>query len=95
MLDLRKLWVELSWISQGQLFTLRKKCTFRGLIQKWNLQKSACDGGVEIELRPVLAQFGAKVSFENLFFEMLQFEDGQIMFNGFTSSQKFPTHCNI
>ena len=27
--------------------------------QKWNLQKSACDDGVKIELRPVLAQFGA------------------------------------
>ena len=27
--------------------------------QKWNLQMSACDDGVKIELRPVLAQFGA------------------------------------
>ena len=31
--------------------------------QKWNLQKSACDGGVKIELRPVLAQFKANLSF--------------------------------
>ena len=28
-------------------------------------------------------------SFENLFFKMLSFEDGQLIFNGFTSSQKF------
>ena len=34
-----------------------------GVIQKWNLQKSACDDGVKIELRPVFAQFGANLSF--------------------------------
>ena len=28
-------------------------------MQKWNLQKSACDDGVKIELRLVLTQFGA------------------------------------
>ena len=31
--------------------------------QKWNLQKSACDDGVKIEIRPVLAQFKANLSF--------------------------------
>ena len=34
--------------------------------QKWNLQKSACDDGVKIELRPVLAQFRANLSFPAL-----------------------------
>ena len=34
--------------------------------QKWNLQKSACDEGVKIELRPVLAQFRANLSFPAL-----------------------------
>ena len=33
------------------------------LFQKWNLQKSASDDGVKIELRPVLAQFKANLSF--------------------------------
>ena len=31
--------------------------------QKWHLQKSASDDGVKIELRPVLAQFKANLSF--------------------------------
>ena len=31
--------------------------------QKWNLQKSACDDGVKIDLRPVLTQFRANLSF--------------------------------
>ena len=31
--------------------------------QKWHLQKSASDYGVKIELRPVLAQFKANLSF--------------------------------
>ena len=31
--------------------------------QKWNLQKSASDYEVKIELRPVLAQFRADLSF--------------------------------
>ena len=35
-------------------------------LQKWNLQKSACDEGVKIELRPVLAQFRANLSFPAL-----------------------------
>ena len=34
--------------------------------QKWNLQKSACDDGVKIELRPVLAKFRANLSFPAL-----------------------------
>ena len=34
-----------------------------GLSQKWHLQKSASDDGVKIELRPVLAQFKANLSF--------------------------------
>ena len=34
--------------------------------QKWNLQKSASDEGVKIELRPVLAQFRANLSFPAL-----------------------------
>ena len=34
--------------------------------QKWNLQKSACDDGVKNELRPVLAQFRANLSFPAL-----------------------------
>ena len=33
------------------------------LSQKWHLQKSASDDGVKIELRPVLAQFKANLSF--------------------------------
>ena len=32
-------------------------------MQKWKLQKSACDDGVKIELRPVLTQFRANLSF--------------------------------
>ena len=32
-------------------------------MQKWHLQKSASDDGVKIELRPVLAQFKANLSF--------------------------------
>ena len=32
-------------------------------IQKWNLQKSASDYEVKIELGPVLAQFRANLSF--------------------------------
>ena len=35
-------------------------------VQKWNLQKSACDDGVKIESRPVLAQFRANLSFPAL-----------------------------
>ena len=31
--------------------------------QKWNLQKSACNNEVKIELGPVLAQFRANLSF--------------------------------
>ena len=31
--------------------------------QKWHLQKSASDDEVKIELRPVLAQFKANLSF--------------------------------
>ena len=36
------------------------------VVQKWNLQKSASDAGVKIELRPVLAQFRANLSFPAL-----------------------------
>ena len=36
---------------------------FQMQIQKWHLQKSASDDGVKIELRPVLAQFKANLSF--------------------------------
>ena len=32
-------------------------------MQKWNLQKSASDDGVKIELGPVLAQFKTNLSF--------------------------------
>ena len=32
-------------------------------VQKWHLQKSASDDEVKIELRPVLAQFKANLSF--------------------------------
>ena len=35
----------------------------RIIIQKWHLQKSASDDEVKIELRPVLAQFKANLSF--------------------------------
>ena len=33
------------------------------ILQKWHLQKSASDDEVKIELRPVLAQFKANLSF--------------------------------
>ena len=35
-------------------------------LQKWNLYKSGCDDGVKIELRLVLAQFGANLSLSAL-----------------------------
>ena len=37
--------------------------TGAGAMQKWHLQKSASDYWVKIELRPVLAQFKANLSF--------------------------------
>ena len=36
---------------------------FQSSAQKWHLQKSASDDEVKIELRPVLAQFKANLSF--------------------------------
>ena len=43
-----------------------KQNDFLGSIQKWHLQKSASDDGVKIELRPVLAQFKANLSFPDV-----------------------------
>ena len=40
----------------------QKKIKYK-TVQKWHLQKSASDDGVKIELRPVLAQFKANLSF--------------------------------
>ena len=44
----------------------QKNISFLSRGQKWNLQKSACDDGVKNELRPVLAQFRANLSFPAL-----------------------------
>ena len=49
--------------SSGQGVPWEGKEKFRKLNQKWNLEKSGCDDGIKIELRMVLAQFGANLSF--------------------------------
>ena len=47
----------------NRLFLAEAGKNFSYKTQKWHLQKSASDDGVKIELRPVLAQFKANLSF--------------------------------
>ena len=48
---------------EGYVFDFKYYCLHSRTKQKWHLQKSASDDGVKIELRPVLAQFKANLSF--------------------------------
>ena len=54
-------WVKLLDASFWQSHCLKLEKLMCG--QKWHLQKSASDDGVKIELRSVLAQFKANLSF--------------------------------